>query len=208
MKKIMTPSVPTERMTIGQINKAVANYEAMLKKHASDFPVEIVQRVLGMSELEKKQFELFRSFIEAQSKTVFRCATVNRNRSQSDAIGATGRALYLDKSVVKTMPMASGNIEAIFVNLGRNVDSCRLDDELARLGFELIVDPQGLAALNEADSAFADDHPNATQWKDISGKYCYMFFDRCHDERFVQVAQKSCFWQGVCWFPCRRKLAL
>lgn len=208
MNKIMTPSVPTETTTAGQITKAVANYEAMLKKHASDFPVEIVQKVLGMSELAKKQFWLFRDFIEAESKTIVRRATVNRDRSQHEALTATGRNLYLNESVVRTMPTVSGDIEAIFVNLGRNIDCDKLDDELGKLGFEIIVDPQGLAAINEADPAFADDYPNATQWKDGDGKFCCVIFDRWSDERSVFVDRNVICWHDYWWFPCRRKLEL
>ncbi len=199
MTEIMSPS------TEGQIDKAVAKYRAMLTKASKDLPSKAVQTVLEMSELASAQSKLFVGIVEAHSKTIVRRATVDRTRSQNDALIATGRKLHLNESVVKTMPSARGDIEAIFVNFGRSVDCDKLDEELSKLGLELIVDPQGLAAINEDDPAFADDHQNGTQWKDTEGRYCYVIFRAW---RGVGVGQSVRCWDGFWWFPCRRKLAL
>jgi hypothetical protein len=137
-----------------------------------------------------------------------RHAIVNRNLSLKAALVATGRKLYLNEAVVESMPRASGNIETILVNLGRKVDCDKLDAALAAIGMELIVDPQGLAAINEADPALADSHPNGTQWKDSEGKYCFVLFDRWFAGRYVRVDRGGSYWYSSCWFPCRRKLAL
>lgn len=59
-KKTMTPST-----TGPQIDKAVANYRAMLEKFAPQFPADAVQKVLGQSELADEQFKVFRRRIEA-----------------------------------------------------------------------------------------------------------------------------------------------
>lgn len=105
MNQIMTPSAGTT--TAGQIVKGVANYEAMLKKHAPDFQSDTVQFVLGMPELAKKQFEVFRGFVEAHSKTIVRRATVNRAQTLKEALTAMGRRLYLDESEYRNFSGAS-----------------------------------------------------------------------------------------------------
>ena len=206
MTEIMTPS--EKQMTAEQITKAVANYRAMLEKYAPNYAAAAVQQVLGMPELAKKQHEIFRSFVEAVSKTVVRATIVDRTRTAKESIAATNRVQYLNDNVLATMPLGCGDIEAIFVNLGRDVPCNKLDEELSKLGFELIVDPQGLASINEADSAFADNHPNGTQWKNAAGQYCFAIFDAWHDERSVHVDRRDGSWDDGWWFPCRRKSVL
>lgn len=202
----MTPS--EKKMTAEQIDKAVANYRAMLEKHAPNYAAQAVQQVLGQSELAKEQAEVFRSRVEVLSKTAVRTAKVDRSRTRKQAIEATGRVVHVNDDVLATMPLGQGDAEAIFVKLGRNVECSKLDEELGKLGFELIVDPQALAAINEADPIFAEDHPNGTQWKNTAGEFCYVLFGRWHGERDVAVRQDDCDWDDSWWFPCRRKSVL
>lgn len=203
MNQIMTPPVKTT--TAEQIDKAVANYRAMLQKHTTHFAASAVQQVLGSQEFAKQQYELFRTHVEAVSSTVTRSALIDRTRTFMEALVATGRAQYLNKDVVVTAPKGEGDAEFMFINLGRDVACSELDEELAKLGFELIVDPQGLAAINEADQAFADNYPNGTQWKDAIGNYCYAVFGRWDDGRSVRVSQRDRGWRDVWWFPVRCK---
>lgn len=203
MNQIMTP--PGETTTAGQIDKAVANYRAMLEKHAPHFAATAVQQALGLPELAKAQFEVFRTRVEAVSKTIVRFAKVDRTRTLKQSIDATGRVHYVNDNVVAIAPKGEGDAEYIFVNIGRDVNCDKLDEELGNLGFELIVDPQGLAAINEADPAFADEHPNGTQWKDINNNFCYAIFNRWSGKRYVDVSQYGAYWNVYWWFPCRRK---
>ena len=53
--------------------------------------------------------------------------------------------------------------------------------------------------MNADDSAFADDHPNFTHWKDSSGKWCYAAFYRWYDERRVDVHRNDSAWPGDWW---------
>lgn len=203
MENAMTPSKTT---TDGQIDKAVAKYRALLVKHAPHFNAEAVQSVLGQEELAGDMFGLFRTRIEALSKFVTRSASIDRKRSQVEAFKATGRVQYVNEVVTNAMPLCTGDhVEMGFINLGRDVACDKLDVELGKLGFELIVDPQGLAGINEADPAFADKYPNGTQWKDVNGKYCYAVFYRWSDERRVYVDQDDYGWHDNWWFPVRRK---
>jgi len=62
-------------------------------------------------------------------------------------------------------------------------------------------DPYSLAAVNEADPTFADEHPNATHWKDADGKWCYALFRHWSDgERDVDVHRDGNDWDGNWWF--------
>jgi hypothetical protein len=203
MNKIMTPPIKTT--TVEQIDKAAANYRAMLQKHATHFTASAVQQTLGSQEFAKQQYEVFRAHVEAVSSIVTRSASIDRTRTFMEALVATGRTQYLNENVVVTAPKGEGDAEFMFINLGRKVACDKLDEELANLGFELIVDPQGLAGINEADEAFADKYPNGTQWKDSSGNYCCAIFNRWNDERNMNVCRNDNRWYGHWWFPVRCK---
>lgn len=143
------------------------------------------------------------------SDIITRSATVDRTLTQIEALKATQRKQHVNKDVVSTMPVCTSNsVEMNFVNLGRDVTCNELNKELEKLGFELIVDPQGLAAINEADPSFADEHPNGTLWKDQDGNFCCAIFRRLHGERYVRVQQYNGEWYDYWWFPVRRKTVL
>jgi hypothetical protein len=202
MNNIMTPS----EMTKGQIDKAVANYRAMLEKYAPDFQSTPVQAVLGSPELAKEQLKLLRTLVEAESALVTRTASVDRALSSKEALSATGRALYLNDEVVASWPPATGDsVTMLFYSFSRYIEAGKLDEELAKVGLELVVDPTGLAAINQAYPEFADTHPNATQWKNAAGKFCYALFNRWDGERDVNVDQSDADWRDYWWFSVRRK---
>ena len=136
---------------------------------------------------------------------ITRSCPVNRNHTFQDAINATGRKPYCNSNVVSTAPKCEGDFEGMFVNIGWIVDCDKLDTVLSELGFELIVDPQGLADLNASDPEFADKYPNGTQWKNKDGKFCCAVFSRWDGERDVVVDQDFYCWSGGWWFPCRPK---
>lgn len=91
MEQAMTPS-----MTEEQVNKVVANYRAMLVKHAPDFASSVVQQVLGSKEFAGDQFGLFRSHVEAISDVIVRRVKVDRERIPQQVLDATGRRQYVD----------------------------------------------------------------------------------------------------------------
>jgi len=59
--------------------------------------------------------------------------------------------------------------------------------------------------VNEADPAFADEHPNGTHWKDAEGKWCFVAFVGWDDERRVNVHRSGLDWNAYWWFACVRK---
>ena len=202
----MTPSTEQQKeMSEGQINKAVASHRALLEKYAPQFDAVAVQQVLGDPEYVAEQVAVLRKRVEAVSGLIVHHVTVNRTRSPQEAIDATGRSKYLTDSVVASMPQGMGDeAEVFFFKLGRYISDADLDKEYELRGLKP-ADPYTLAAVNEADPAFADDHPNSTHWEDVDGKWCYAAFDRLDDERGVDVDRSGGEWGGAWWFAGCRK---
>ena len=202
MTQVMTPS-EVKVATAQQIDKAVANYRAMLEKHASGFQAAPLQTVLGQSEFAKAQFELLRSRVEAMSEIIIRRVKVDRSRSPQEVVDATGRKQYVDKDVLDTMPKGEGSeVDVWFIPTKRYVPVSEVPAFLAQYG--LVPDPRAQVAVNEADPAFADEHPNASQW----GDNCYWTFDGWDGGRRVRVLRRDDDWNDG-WFlagvPAPRK---
>ena len=159
MNQIMTPS----EMTGQQIDKAVANYRAMLVKHSPNYQSAAVQKVLGSADFAKAQSIIFRDRVEVVSSLITRTAPVNRGRTAKEAMLATGRKPYLNETELAGIPIGSGDtVTMSFYRFGRRIAANKLDEGLAEVGLKLIFDPVGQAAINEADPDFADKYPNAT----------------------------------------------
>lgn len=141
---------------------------------------------------------------------IFRIVKVNRARSPQDALDATGRKQYTDRSVVDAMPKGEGDkAEVVFFKPDLSErDGFITDDDLEKeyeLRGLIPADPYSLAAVNEADPAFADEKPNATHWKDAQGKWCCAVFSRWHGERGVLVRRDDSDWRGYWWFAGIRR---
>ena len=207
MTKIMTAS----QMTDGQIENAVNKLRDAMRKDRSEITSEVAQRVLGVENLGMIMFTPFRERAEAISNLIVHPVTVNRRREPMDAIKATGRNFYGNEAVVKAMPRGDGDkVEVIFFkpNLSER-GGLISDDDLDDRGYELRglkpADPYSLAAVNEADPAFADEHPNTTHWKDDQGQWCYAAFSRYRAERRVNVCRLSHEWIDAWCFAGLRK---
>jgi hypothetical protein len=94
--------------------------------------------------------------------------------------------------------------KSCFFKLNRYVSDADLDKEYELRGLKP-ADPYSLAAVNEDDPAFADDHPNGTHWKDGDGNWCYAVFRRWFDERDVFVSRDGNGWDDGWWFAGLRK---
>jgi len=133
------------------------------------------------------------------------CVTIDRSLSPEQALKATGRKLYINDSVVATMPRSDKNEEEVFfVKRDRWTSDEEWDAHLDSLGLKP-RDPFTLAKHNEDDPAFADDHPNCTHWKDADGKWCFVAFSRWNGERYVDVLRNDGAWHGDWWFAGVRK---
>lgn len=196
----MSKDMTLQEMTTGQIAKAVANYRAMLEKHAGNFPSDAVQVVLGDPDFAAQQFTLFRERVEARSGIIVRDFVVDLNLVGMVAINATGRAKYLNNRVVAKMPRATvPNGKLHFFQIGRYTPAGEVEAEYSKRGL-VAVDPHTLAAFNAANPEFADECPNGTQWKDTDGDFCYATFDRWLDKRDVYVDQNDNDWSDGWWF--------
>ncbi len=197
MSSNMTPS---EKMTDGQIDKAVDIFRAQLRKHRNDFGSEAVQLVLGQSEFGIDLLSVFRKRVEAVSGMIVRHVKVDRTRSPGQVIDATGRVKYVNDKVVSTMPKGEGEeTDVCFIKLNRWTSNDDVVKEiLDPLGLRP-ADPYSLAKVNEDDPAFADEHPNGCQWKDANGNWCFATFYRSGGERNVYVCRSGLDWGGDWW---------
>lgn len=94
----------------------------------------------------------------AVTNTIIRKVKVNRTRSPKEMLDATKRTQYTTNSVVKIIPKGEGEETTVeFFKLSKYVSDNDLDLEYQKRG--LIPDPYAQAAVNEADPAFADEHP-------------------------------------------------
>ncbi|HDQ23089.1 MAG TPA: hypothetical protein ENN28_03935 [Candidatus Uhrbacteria bacterium] len=156
--------------------------------------------------LESGKFTaLLNEFMMGQPIT--RLVRVDRTRTPKKAIKVTNRVEYTDDSAVESMP-AQGkgveqDVEVVFFNLGRLVNDNNLAAEYEKRGLK--PDPYAVSAVNEADPSFADEHPNATHWKDADGNWCLVAFDRSGSGRDVNVRRSGNDWLGSWWFGGVRK---
>ncbi|HXF43908.1 MAG TPA: hypothetical protein VNK70_00285 [Candidatus Paceibacterota bacterium] len=201
MERTMIASAERQKMTDGQIENVVARLRDALRKHREEFGSEPVQKVLGTDNLGMRLLEPFRQLVEAVSNLIIRRVKVDRSRTPQEALDATGRKQYTNRSVVAAMPRGEGEeVEVIFFNLGRYVSDNDLEKEYELRGL-MPADPYSLAAVNGADPAFADERPNGTHWKDADGRWCYAAFDRHWDDgRRVRVNRDGRDWSDDWWF--------
>lgn len=162
----------------------------------------VVNKLGGMEGVER----FLRDEMEVIFKNqIIRHAIVNRTRTPQGALDATGRKQYTDTDVVAEMPQGDGDeTDVVFFKLGRYISDDDLEKEYEMRGL-MPADPYALSAVNEADPAFADEHPNCTHWKDKDGKWCYAAFDRWVDDRNVHVDRLGHGWDDRWWFAGRRK---
>jgi hypothetical protein len=205
MTQVVSPSA-TNSITSGQIGKIQELLGAALRK--SGLQSEPTQSVIEQQgdALVADMVATVRKRVEAVSSMIVRHVKVNRNRTPQQVLDATGRKQYTDSKVVKAMPRGEDDeTDVHFFKLGRYVSDADLEKEYELRGLKP-ADPYSLAAVNEADPAFADEYPNGTHWKDTSGNWCYAAFDRwVGGGRDVRVSRDDGGWVGRWWGAGLRK---
>ncbi len=187
----MTPSETA--ITVGQIGKIQEILGAALRK--SGLQSEPIQQVLETHGdwLTAELVAVVRKRVDAMSNMIVQRVKVDRTRTPQAMLDATGRKQYTNRKVVDAMPRGEGVETEVYFFKPRPeayqnglISDDRLDAEYEFHGFKP-ADPYSLGAVNEADPAFADVHPNATHWKNADGKWCYTAFDRWSGGRDVDV---------------------
>lgn len=206
----MAKTVTASPMTDGQIENVVAKLRDALRKHRNEFGSESVQQVLGVENLGMELLAPFRQRVEAVSNLIVRRVKVNRTRTPQAALDATGRKQYTDQAVVDAMPRGEGDeAEVVFFKPDAScyknglISMAEVDRQYELRG--LVPDPYATEAVNEADSAFADLHPNAVQWQAAGGGWCCAAFDGWHGERDVDVNRRGSDWSDGWEFSGVRK---
>jgi len=130
---------------------------------------------------------------ETVSKLITRHIRVDRTLTHQQALDATERKQYVNQEVLSLAPKGSGEgVDLCFFDLDYDPTVDELDREMEARGLKPDID--ALAAFNAANPAFADDRPNATQWRDAGGNACYAIFNRWIDERNVNVTRFDHRW--------------
>lgn len=201
-----TMTAPKQKcMTDGQIDDLVNKLRAAARKHRNKFDSKAVQSVLGTDNLGMVLLAPFRELVEMVSTMFIRLVGgINRNQTFQEALDATGRKQYTNRSVVDTMPHGEGeNVELRFFELDYDPSTKELDVEYGRRGLK--ADPFALVKHMEDDPAFADERPVACQW-DLgeNGIVSYATFGRGNDGWYVNVdrggSRWNCYYRfaGVC----------
>ncbi len=191
MNQIMNAS---EGITDGQIENAVAKLRDALRKHRGEFPSNASQQVLGVENLGMELLAPFRHRVETVRLIVVRQVIVDRSRTPQEVVNATGRKQSVDGDILATMPQGEGEIMHVhFVPTRCRLSVKEVGAFLAQYG--LVSDPRAQAAVNEADPAFADDHPNGSQW----GDNCCLMFDRWDGKRAVRGNRGRHTWRRIWW---------
>ncbi len=205
----MTQIMTAAEMTDGQIENAVNKLRDAMRKHRSEITSNTAQHVLGIKNLGTIMFAPFRERALAVSNIIVRKVTVNRGRSQQEALYTTGCAQYVDRKVVDSMPKGEGDeVEVMFFKPDLSQRNGFISDDDLKREVELRglkpADPISVAAVNEADPSFVNKRPHGTYWKDIKGDLCYATFDHT-DERRVRVKSGDRGWSDYWWFAGLRK---
>jgi hypothetical protein len=215
MATTVTPSEGRQSpMTVPQVDKNTAQYrDALMGLREEIGDSEDVQRVLGSRDYLHEVIGVLRRRVEVISKMIIRIVEkVDRARAPEEALKATGRGIYCDDDVVRAMPRGVGEGAKIFFFKPEPWEYTRpgfmSDDDLEK-AYErrnlMACDPYSLIAHSEKESAFADDRPNGTHWKDADGKWCYATFGRWRGGRDVYVHRDGHGWGGYWWFAGLRK---
>jgi hypothetical protein len=163
----------------------------------------IIEHRNPWGEKEHSDSDIFNKMIAAGMMIVHRGVKVNRNRTPQEAIAATGRKQNVDNGALVSMPRGVGEVvDLYYVKRDCFTNDAAWETYLNQLG--LICDPYAQAADNEANPAFADEHPNGSHWKNARDEWCFSAFSRWVVERGVGVCLGNDGWIGRWWVGGRK----
>ena len=129
-----------------------------------------------------------------ESEMFTRTVTVNRSQTPLQALEAfTNHKQYLTESVVSGMPLGTDEeVTLHFFPIKKQLTCVEFASELEKRNLK--PDPMAQAAFNQSNPDFADKYPNATQWKDRAGNFCYVFWNEWDGYRRVRVRRNDGGW--------------
>ena len=197
----MAQTMLASGMTDGQLDDLATKLRSAARKHRNELETEAVQEVLRSDNVGMRLFAEFRRLVEEVSKRIVHVVQVNRQRSPQESLDACGRVQYVDKKVVAAMPRGTGEkVKLVYFQLGpeERKSSHPTCEEVAEAYKKRRFKPDLQAQVddNAANPEFADKTPNACQWVDAQGNYCYAAFDRWNVERDVRVDRRGSDWDG------------
>lgn len=198
---------PHALITKEQVGRIADRFSAKCFKHDTTLLKDAVQMVLEDEgdALAQDLFEVFRARVERRANMIVRRVPVNRNRTPQEALDATSRRQIIKDSIVQSMSKGKDHwVEVVFFKVGRFITDADLEKEYKSRGLKP-ADPYSLAAVNEADLAFADEHHNGTHWKDADNKWCYSSFSIYRNERELFVEHSEAPWDESWWFAGIRR---
>ncbi len=190
-----------ETITDAQIGRISDRFKERCRKNAVSLLKNLTQQVIEDEgdQLAQEMFEALRKRVETRSNMIVRHAKVNREQSPIQAIDAAGCVMYINNNVLANMPgKGEEEVDVYFFKVGRFVSVVQLDREYERRG--LVPDLYAQAQVNADDPAFADTHPNGTQWDNKNGYASSIAFYRRGDERRVRVERHDEGWRKIWWF--------
>lgn len=129
---------------------------------------------------------------------------IDRTLTPQQVLDATGRKQHTDPGVIASMPREGRTEDDVFfIPLRRFTSPQKVAETLELHGLK--PDPYAQAKVNTDDSAFADEHPNASQWQGADGSWCYAAFDRWDGGRSVDVSRGGHGWDASWWVAGVRK---
>ena len=121
-------------------------------------------------------------------------------------------AQYTDRKVVDSMPKGEGDeVEVVFFKPEpwEYTEPGYISDDDLEKAYERRnrnpADPYSVAAVNEADPAFADEKPHGTHWKNADGKWCFAALLPLGRQAQVRVDRIGRGWNDNWWFAGVRK---
>lgn len=130
---------------------------------------------------------------------------VSRNRAQEAVLTATRRSQNFGGLKVFSMPKGEGDVvDVFFFNPNRVIDKLELENEYEIRGLKP-VDPYSLAAVNEFDPNFANEHSHITFWKDSEGTWLFLESSVFWGVPYIRVHSDFLGWGNMWWFAGLRK---
>jgi hypothetical protein len=187
-------------ITDGDIEKLLTLIGAELRKSGLDSSA--IKKVLRFHQISiqkdivqviARYQSLFRGFVE-------RSVTMGVGHLPMQAIKATQRKLFLNESLIKSIPKSGAGIRKVtFFHLGRTIGNDALSHEFDIRG--LRPDPIAQCMVNQEDPEFADFNPNCTIWKNEGGEWCYLAFNTLNfNLRRVYLARSIAPWNAEWWY--------